>query len=374
MSDERLNLIRQIENARGSRVLAYITSDRSGLREPIEYDDVRVIEKHLRSIFTKKIKKLDLFMYTEGGDAAATRRIVALIREFLGSEGEFSVLVPSKCMSAGTEISLGADNIIMGKAGHLGPVDTQTRIGRQFASVESLRAFFDLAETVGVRSKSARKDLFMSLTGHLSPIEIGRLHRVIQEGERGLFEMLESRRRPLSKAANQKIVDFMIKHVGLHSQPIYRTEAKNAGISFVMRAEDFSFEEELARLLSQYEDLMQFDVPFARDWNIFFDEDDFMFQPGGLSDRDVTGAYAMEQPVAVVESTDRLDVARVVYSQKFWRNAPAPDEIVVPEPKEDDEGEHELQYKSDRLVRDRSRPQMPQLSWQLARQGQVKSR
>ncbi len=367
MSDERLNLIRQIESQRGSRVVTYITSDRHGLEEGIEYDDVRIIEKHLRAIFTRKVKKLDLYMYTLGGSAAATRRIVALIREFLGSDGEFSVLIPSKCMSAGTEISLGADSIIMGRAGHLGPVDTQTRIGRTRASVESLRAFFDLAESVGVRSRKAREQLFMSLSDHLSPIAIGQLHRVILEGERGLFEMLESRRRPLSRAANQKIVDFMIKHVGIHSQPIYRTEAKNAGISFVSRAEEFNVEDTLTHLLTQYETLLQFDLPFARDWNIYFDEDDYVFQPGGLSDKDVSGAHAMEQPIAVVESTERLDVARVVYSQRFWRDAPAPDEIVVPEPKEVDDTISA--GRSVPFAQSAPQPALPKLVWQMAREG-----
>lgn len=98
-------------------------SDWSGLCEFIEYDDVWIIEKYLCFIFVKWVKKFDLFMYIEGGDVIVICWIVVLIREFLGFDGEFLVFVFFKCMSVGIEISLGVDNIIMGKVGYLGFVD-----------------------------------------------------------------------------------------------------------------------------------------------------------------------------------------------------------------------------------------------------------
>lgn len=326
--DERLALIRKIEKERGSKVISYITADRAGLYHVsgMEYEDVRVIERHLRALFKKNVKKLDLFIYTPGGDAVAPLRLVSLIREFLGPKGEFSVLVPNQAMSAGTMTALGADEIVMARAGHIGPIDVQTYgIGRYESSVESLRAYFDLARSVGLTSRKARRALFLNLSKQVPPITLGRMQQTILESERGAMRLLDSRRKPLSRRQNKKIIRFLIRDIGFHGQSIRRTEAKQAGLKFVSHAEQYNIEQTLETLYDTYEDIMDIDVPFAR--SLSDSRGDF-FQPGDHNDISPTGDFAMEQPIAIIESTERLDIAKAAYMERYWRDAPAvPGEI-----------------------------------------------
>jgi len=109
----RKDLIKQIQGKRGSRVIVYFTGDRpigpitaSRMAE----DAVRPLYEHLLSIGNNK--RIDLFIYSRGGDVSVPWRVVSMFREF--SE-EFSVIVPYKAQSAATLLSLGADKILMGK-------------------------------------------------------------------------------------------------------------------------------------------------------------------------------------------------------------------------------------------------------------------
>ena len=117
---ERLKLIERIEKARGSRVITYITSTRRNLESHMAMDVPRKIFEHLRPIGAKKTPKIDLFLHSNGGDGTVPWRLVTLIREYAD---KFSVLVPYKAFSAATLTALGADEIIMGPMGMLGPTD-----------------------------------------------------------------------------------------------------------------------------------------------------------------------------------------------------------------------------------------------------------
>src|SRR4030042_4032197 len=111
-------LIRQIQEIRSSKVITYITGDRQPIGSIIAEDAVRPLYEHLLSI--GKNEKIDLFLYSRGGDVSVPWRIVSMFREFCD---DFSILVPYKAHSAATLISLGADKIIPGKKAELGPID-----------------------------------------------------------------------------------------------------------------------------------------------------------------------------------------------------------------------------------------------------------
>jgi len=95
----RLDLIRAIESKRGSRVIAYVTADREGLASWFAWEDVRVVEQHLRAVMRSNPKRLDLFLATNGGEAVAPWRLLSMIREFLGGR-PFNVLAPSRAKSS----------------------------------------------------------------------------------------------------------------------------------------------------------------------------------------------------------------------------------------------------------------------------------
>ena len=70
--------------------------------------------------FAGKTKKIDLYIYSRGGDVSVPWTVASMVREFCD---EFNILIPYKAHSAATLRSLGADNIIMGRKAELAPID-----------------------------------------------------------------------------------------------------------------------------------------------------------------------------------------------------------------------------------------------------------
>ena len=305
---ERLKLIREIEDRRGSRLITYITIDRLGSNAgSVMLEDVRTLERHIQLCLSRSTRKLDLFLHTPGGYAIVPWALVSLFREYLGHR-TFNVLIASRAFSAGTKIALGADEIVMTAGANLGPVDSQIGNG---IGVEDLRNYFTMAESLGLGSLRDKREQFkiLSLTTH--PVTIGSINRTWTEGERAAIMLLRSRRKPLHDKANRAIADFLLKRVGLHGQSIRRTEARQIGISFVKDAEEFGISGPMARLFDAYEQLLQLDVPFAG---------------GGWWDEELDTTVDQDVPVALVESDERLDIA---YGDplRHWRRpdaAPAP--------------------------------------------------
>jgi ClpP class serine protease len=116
--EERQELIKDIEVARNSNVITYITSTRPQIRTMIDEPDLRELYDHLLKI--DKSNKIDLFIYSLGGAGSVPWAFSNMVREFTKF---FTVLIPSLAFSAATAIALGANNIIMGKMGTLGPID-----------------------------------------------------------------------------------------------------------------------------------------------------------------------------------------------------------------------------------------------------------
>lgn len=87
----------------------------------IASDAIRPFYEHLEGIGYQD--RIDLFLYSRGGDTNIPLRLVRLVREHCKF---FSVLVPFRAHSAATMICLGADEIVMGKMGEISPVDPTT--------------------------------------------------------------------------------------------------------------------------------------------------------------------------------------------------------------------------------------------------------
>jgi ClpP class serine protease len=118
MKAKRQHLIGQLEDLRKSRLLVYVTGDRRGLETIIHSEAFDIFTHHLDSI--GEINKISVFLYTQGGETLAAWSIANLVRQFCKS---LEIIVPSKALSAGTLMCLGADSIIMTKQATLGPID-----------------------------------------------------------------------------------------------------------------------------------------------------------------------------------------------------------------------------------------------------------
>lgn len=122
----RLGAIRELERARGSRVVTLIHRQESMalLGFPIaRYIDIDDSERLLRAInLTPTEMPIDIVLHTPGGLVLASEQIAdALVKH----KGTVTVFVPHYAMSGGTLIALAADAVVMDPHAVLGPVDPQ---------------------------------------------------------------------------------------------------------------------------------------------------------------------------------------------------------------------------------------------------------
>lgn len=122
----RRELIRRLEQARGTRVITLIHRQEtmSLLGLPFgRYIDIDDSEQLLRAIrLTPPEMPIDLLLHTPGGLVLASDQIAHALKRH---DGRVTVIVPHYAMSGGTLVALAADEILMDPDAVLGPVDPQ---------------------------------------------------------------------------------------------------------------------------------------------------------------------------------------------------------------------------------------------------------
>src|SRR5205809_8013491 len=104
MLSDRIELYKQLEESRQSKLLVYITGDRQNMGTQIGPDVLSIFTNHLDTI--GDVEKISLYLYTRGGNTLAAWTLINLIRNFCK---DFEVLVPFNCHSSGTLMALGAN-------------------------------------------------------------------------------------------------------------------------------------------------------------------------------------------------------------------------------------------------------------------------
>jgi hypothetical protein len=183
MTNHRKKLLQELEEVRESKIICYLGADRQSISTRIAPDIIPVFYKHLVSL--GPVKKLDLFLFTKGGDVLTALRLVDLIYEFTD---QFSILIPYKAYSAGTLIALGASEIVMNKTGELSPIDPNVTsifnpqdplnaTARLPVNVEDIYSFFSVTKNLGIIHEDAMVQVFLRLLDTVQPIAIGSLYR-----------------------------------------------------------------------------------------------------------------------------------------------------------------------------------------------------
>ncbi|MDO8724097.1 MAG: hypothetical protein Q7J31_17995, partial [Syntrophales bacterium] len=238
---KRSNILRQLEKARGgSRVITYITSDRQPpFQAKMALDVVRPFYEHLKRV--GHVEKIDVLVFSCGGDTIAPWRLVNLAREFCH---RFCVLVPYKAHSAATLLALGADEIVMGPMGELSPIDPSVSTPfnpphpenpneqKLEIGVEDVSGFINLAkERAGITSQEAMVQVFGKLVDRIHPLAIGGVYR-----SHALIRLLAAKMlalhttQPVEVDRIPKIVDDLAEKLFYHNYLINRSEAQNLGL------------------------------------------------------------------------------------------------------------------------------------------------
>ncbi|MBM4423964.1 MAG: hypothetical protein FJ030_11305 [Chloroflexi bacterium] len=298
---DRLQLIRELEDLRGSRVITYVTSDRPHpFQAQMAMDVVRRFYNHLSSFQTAN--KIDVFLFSTGGDTMVPWRLASLLREYCQHLG---VLIPYKAHSAATMLALGANEIIMGPLSELSPIDSsvqtpynppnadQPNEPKTQISVEDIMGFFSLArDRIGIADQDNLITAFGHLTHRVHPLAIGAIYR-----SHALTRLLATRLLEMHytddvrKRAIGRIVDELAEKLYYHSYTISRGEAQKLGIPVVFALPEI--EKSMMRLFMQYEQELQLGRPF---------------NPAALTD----SAPELSLPVAMIESRMFSDEIRTV--------------------------------------------------------------
>lgn len=262
----RDQLIRKIEEHRESRVISYIVGDRPNNTAQISEDAVRPMYDHLLEI--GQVPNIDLFLYSIGGLTEVPWRIVSMIREFVSER--FSVIIPYKAMSAATMIAMGADEILIGRKGELGPIDPTLSISRgsvdgtvvqDQVAVEDIMSYIRFVKATGLSDQSALAPLLMQLADKLDPKILGQLDRahshIRDVGRKLLTSRADDYR--LEAAIVDQIIDALSETTYQHGHAIGRKEARQIGLK--VQQPDAEMEKVMWDLYVSYEELLRLRTP-----------------------------------------------------------------------------------------------------------------
>lgn len=232
MFTDRIDLYKQIEAERKSKLLVYITSTRGGLETQIANDILPKFTEHLDKL--GDTDKITLYLYTNGGNTLAAWSLVNLIRSFCKN---FEVIIPANCFSSGTLICLGSDNIVMTKQATLGPIDPSVNgpfnpmipgindpNAKLPVSVEYVNAYIEMAKTnFGINDQSCMKDLLLSLSEKIHPMTLGQVYRTRSQIQMLARKLMKWHK--LTPEQEDEIIKFLCSESGSHDYSIHRGEA-----------------------------------------------------------------------------------------------------------------------------------------------------
>jgi Serine dehydrogenase proteinase len=236
---ERVKLIEQIQEQRQSQVICYLTSIRPNLNAQMSDDAVRAIFDQMLLLPERPVKKLDVFLCSNGGAGTVPWRLISLLREYAESVG---VLIPYRAYSAATLLALGADDIVMHPFAEMGPIDptvtneynpvdpnTRRLIG---ISVEDVKAYISFIKTtVGIQHEDELVRTIEILAQKIHPLALGNVERFIAQSRMIAKKILLTHMKDEHKI--DEIVETMASKFYFHGHAINRREARDLGLKVV---------------------------------------------------------------------------------------------------------------------------------------------
>ena len=238
MYADRKDNYQRLEEARNSKLLVYVTSDRPNLNTQIGEDILSPFTEHLDKL--GDVNKITLFIYTRGGNTLAAWTLVNLIRNFCKT---LEVIIPFNCHSAGTLISLGANKIVMTKQATLGPIDPSVTgpLNPQIpgsnnpnakvpVSVEFVDSYIQMAKKeLGIKNPDSLAKILINLSSHIHPLTLGQVYKSKSQIKMLAGKLLEHQ---TIKASNKRdIIKFLCSESGSHDYTIHRKEAMKLGLN-----------------------------------------------------------------------------------------------------------------------------------------------
>lgn len=154
--DKRKELLQELEASAGDDgnvgFIGFFCSE--SRRAGIDADEIPPLGDALKSLGDVDI--LYLVINSPGGDGTVAEKIIEMCRSYCKA---FKVAVPDRAKSAATMIALGADEIVMGYASELGPIDPQVPVmSSEVLQLVSAQSFIDAQTDLEQRWRDARAE------------------------------------------------------------------------------------------------------------------------------------------------------------------------------------------------------------------------
>lgn len=319
--NDRKKLIEEISAIRQSSLICYISGDRQNISTRIAPDIIPVFYKHLQALPTTD--RIDLFLFTKGGDVHTAVRLVELIYEFTG---KFAVLIPFKALSAGTLIALGASEIVMAKMGELSPIDPnmtsmfnpqdpRNPTAKLPINVEDVYAFFSITEDLGIKNETAMVEIFSRLLENVHPLAVGSLYRSNALIRATAKKLLLNHIDAGQNERINNIVDNLTREFFSHSYMISRKEAAES-IKLPVTYCSEQLEIKLMELYEIYERDLYLDTPFVPELSADA-QGRFSVSSGIIESSVRTDEYVFEGNVERIANTDV--VGNVNIASQGWK-------------------------------------------------------
>lgn len=233
----------------------------SYLDDKVTYELSRYLSRYS---WREKYDELSVLMHSLGGDPKETYRMMSILRLHMD---DIEVLVPQEAKSAATLFCLGANKVLMGSMGELGPLDMQlvSVDGSKRSAIESFKASEQMlahtrlayqkiiGEDAPISASQANlqgspldehsaNELIASLVSNLyqkfDPDELGKDSRYLAVGEQYARRLLSRANYEEGKA--HAIAHRLVWEYPSHDFLIDLSEAKEIGLNAERLAEDFS--------------------------------------------------------------------------------------------------------------------------------------
>ena len=210
--------IERLERRRDSRVLVMAASS-------LDMELLPALLRQCRAL--APARRLDVVLHGRGGVVHAARRIALLLRE---QTGHLAFLVPYRCESAATLLTLCADEIVAGELAIFSPIDPQLHgiDGSAFSALD-IKAFGDMAQQwFGIDASAAREQSLALLCQGVAPPSLGTFYRSTLEMTQIAEQLLAFQLPGRDAAFRQQLVRHLTS--GYHSHQYAITPAELAAL------------------------------------------------------------------------------------------------------------------------------------------------
>ena len=224
-----LDNIQQVKNVTGGNVIVLGVTH-------LDLDVLPKLYELLESLTFNP--RLDVVLYTRGGDINATRRIALLLREYCD---ELQIHAPYYCQSSGTLLCLSADHVYFSAMSVFSAIDPHLHGATEDNSAGALSSadikhFNQMGKDWFNCDVGVDEEMLALLCQSIFPPTLTAFYRTVKETQEIALEMLNFNK-SLNTANNLKMIEKLMFGYHSHEYCITGEEMRQLGLNFSREAD-----------------------------------------------------------------------------------------------------------------------------------------